>query len=181
VTGYLIPCKYPVTETGIKFPVTERGSTVEKKRLLIVIIAGVGIIGSFMPWASVFGMNLAGTEDGGWLTIVLFAIGGAIAFTRGNRSEPIAKNMMPAVWGSAGVALVVALVKIFRDFGPADRGFGLWLVLLAAIAQLVVALYYKGAAGWDLPDKVADVVKSTGIKLEEAPKADSEDKDEPGV
>jgi len=153
----------------------------EKKRMLILIIAAVGIIGSFMPWASVFGMNLAGTEDGGWLTIILFAIGGGIAFTRGNRSEPIARNMMPAVWGSAGVALVVALVKVFRDFGPADRGFGLWLVLLAAIGQLVVALYYKGAAGWDLPDKVAGVVKSTGFKLEEAPKAEPEKKDEQEV
>lgn len=155
---------------------------VEKKRMWIVVIAAIGIIGSFMPWASVFGMNLSGTEDGGWITIVLFATGGAIALTRGNRSEPIDKSLMPAIWGSAGVALIVALLKIFRDFGPADRGIGLWLVLLAAIAQLVVALYFRGAAGWALPDKVADVVKSTGIKVEEAPKSESaKDEEGPGA
>jgi len=85
--------------------------------------------------------------------------------------------MMPAIYGSAGVALIVALLKVFRDYGPADRGFGLWLVLLAAIAQLVVSLYYKGASGWDLPDKVADVVKSTGIKIEEAPKEPGKDEE----
>ena len=60
----------------------------EKKRMLIVIIAAIGISGSFMPWASVFGMSLAGTEDGGWITIVLFAIGGAIAVTRGTGASP---------------------------------------------------------------------------------------------
>ena len=50
-----------------------------------------------------------------------------------------------------------------RRFPPDSIGH--WIVLLAAIAQLVVSLYYKGAAGWDLPDKVADVVKSTGITI----------------
>ncbi|MCK4505238.1 MAG: hypothetical protein KAW14_06460, partial [Candidatus Aegiribacteria sp.] len=71
----------------------------EKKRMFILIIAVIGIIAAFLPWYTVFGtVNVSGTEDGGWLVVILFAIGGAIAFFKGDKLEPLAKKFLSGVW-----------------------------------------------------------------------------------
>ena len=66
----------------------------EKKRKFILIIAVVGMIGTFLPWVSMFGRSVSGTHGDGWITLVLFAIGGAIAFFSGDKGEAIKKKMM---------------------------------------------------------------------------------------
>lgn len=76
----------------------------EKKRKFILIIAVLGMIGTFLPWASAFGFTVRGTDGDGWITLALFAIGGAIAFFNGEKAEAIKNKVMTAVWVPAAPA-----------------------------------------------------------------------------
>ena len=143
---------------------TEKGVLMEKKRMFILIIAVIGMIGAFLPWYTVFGtMNVSGTEDGGWLTLILFAAGGAIAFFAGDKMEPLAKKFLSGVWIPAAIAFLLILTKIFRSRPGLSLSIGVWVVALAALAQIFVTFFYKGAAGWDMPKSMADVTKAAGI------------------
>lgn len=141
----------------------------EKKRMLILIVAVIGMIGAFLPWYTVFGtMNVSGTEDGGWLVVILFAAGGAIAFFAGDKMEPLAKKLLSGVWIPAAIAFLLILTKIFKSKpGGISLGIGIWIVALAGLAQIFVTFFFKGAAGWDIPKSMADVTKAAGIPTPE--------------
>ncbi len=150
----------------------------EKKRKFILIIAVVGMIGTFLPWASAFGFTVSGTQGDGWITLALFAIGGAIAFFSGDKAAALKKKIMAAVWIPAALAAVIALLKIFKS-RPAGMsiGIGLWLIAIAGLAQVFVTLFFKGAGGWDIPKSVADVKAAASIPApaeEAAPAAPAE-------
>ena len=136
----------------------------EKKRKFILIIAVVGMIGTFLPWASAFGFTVSGTKGDGWITLALFAVGGAIAFFSGEKTEALKKKIMTAVWVPAALAAVIALLKIFKS-RPAGLsiGIGLYLIAIAGLAQVFVTLFFKGAGGWDIPKSVADVKAAASI------------------
>ena len=146
----------------------------EKKRKFILIIAVVGMIGTFLPWASAFGFTVSGTKGDGWITLALFAVGGAIAFFNGEKTEAISKKVMTGVWVPAAIAALIALLKIFKS-RPAGMsiGIGLWLIAIAGIAQVFVSLFFKGAGGWDIPKSVSDVKEAASIPSakEETPPA----------
>jgi len=147
----------------------------EKKRKFILIVAVVGMIGTFLPWASAFGFTVSGTKGDGWITLALFAAGGAIAFFNGEKAEPIKKKVMMGVWAPAALAGLIALLKIFKS-RPAgfSIGIGLWLIAIAGIVQVFLSLFFKGDGGWDIPKSVADVkdaAVSTSPKQEAAPAA----------
>lgn len=147
----------------------------EKKRKFILIIAVVGMVGTFLPWASAFGFTVSGTEGDGWITLFLFAIGGAIAFFKGEKGEAIAKKFMTGVWVPAALAGLIALLKIFKSRpGGVNIGIGLWVIAIAGIAQVLVSLFFKGEAGWDFPESVSDVKKAAGIPAAAAPAAPAE-------
>jgi len=145
----------------------------EKKRKFILIIAVVGMIGTFLPWASAFGFTVSGTQGDGWITLALFAIGGAIAFFNGDKAEALKKKIMTAVWVPAALAAVIALLKIFKS-RPAGLsiGIGLYLIAIAGIAQVFLTLFFKGEGGWDIPKSVADVKAAASIPA--APAAPAE-------
>lgn len=137
----------------------------EKKRKFILIVAIAGMIGTFLPWASFFGHSVSGTSGSdGWITFVLFAIGGAIAFFSGKKTEALKKKIMTAVWIPAALAAVVALSKIFRSNpGGLTIGIGLYLIAIAGLAQVFLTLFFKGEGGWDIPKSVADVKEAASI------------------
>lgn len=143
---------------------TEKGDLMEKKRMLILIVAVIGMIGAFLPWYTIFGsMNVSGTEDGGWLVLILFAAGGAIAFFTGDRMKPLEKKFLSGVWIPAAIAFLLILTKIFRSRPGLSLSIGIWVVALAALGQIFVTFFYKGTAGWDMPKSMADVTKAAGI------------------
>lgn len=118
----------------------------EKKRKLIVILAAAGMIGTFLPWASAFGFTVSGTEGDGWITLVLFAIGGGMALFSGRRTEPLTRGKLMVVWISAAIAAFLALYKIFTVEGPVKIGIGLWLIAIAGIIQVLQVLFLKGSS-----------------------------------
>ncbi len=140
----------------------------EKKRMFILIIAVIGMIAAFLPWYTVFGtVNISGTEDGGWLILILFAAGGAIAFFAGDKMKPLEKKFLRGVWIPAALAFLLILTKIFRSRPGLSLGIGIWIVALAGLAQIFVTFFFKGAAGWDMPKSMADVTKAAGIPAPE--------------
>ena len=147
----------------------------EKKRKFILIIAVVGMIGTFLPWASISGfVTVSGTQGDGWITFVLFAIGGAIAFFSGEKTEAIKKKISTAVWVPAAIAAIIALINLFKLSHGFSASFGLWLVIFAGLAQVFVTLFFKGEGGWNIPKSVADVKAAASIpsaKEEAAPAA----------
>lgn len=119
----------------------------EKKRKLTFIAAIVGIIGSFLPWIShpFFG-SVGGLEGDGKITLILFAIAGALVFFAGNKAEPLKKGLSLVVWIAAGIAAVVGLIDLsnINETGF-SVGIGLWLVVIAGIAVVVNTLFLKGS------------------------------------
>jgi len=145
----------------------------EKKRKFILIIAVVGMIGTFLPWASFIGHSVSGTSGSdGWITFVLFAIGGSIAFFSGDKAEALKKKIMLAVWIPAALAAVIALSKILKSYPTGfSLGIGIYLIAIAGIAQVFITLFFKGAGGWDIPKSVADVKAAASVPAEPAPPA----------
>jgi hypothetical protein len=118
----------------------------DKKRRLILIVSVVGMIGTFLPWASAFGFTVSGTEGDGWITLFLFAIGGALAFFAGDKAEPLGKGKLTGVWVPAALAAIIALRKIFTKPAGISIGIGLWLIAIAGIIQVVHILFLKGSS-----------------------------------
>lgn len=128
----------------------------EKKRKFILIVAVVGMIGTFLPWASAFGISVSGTEGDGWITLILFAIGGALAFFSGDKAQPLTKGKLTGVWLPSALAAVIALRKILDKPQGISIGIGLWLIAIAGIVQVLLTFFFKGDKGWDLPKPAAE-------------------------
>jgi hypothetical protein len=105
------------------------------------------LIGSFLPWASAFGglAEKKGTEGDGVITLVCgiaMLLLGYMWYKSGNRNWKIAYIV------AAGLAAIVAVIDI-ADVGGTEGisiGYGLWIVLIGAIAGLG-ALFVKTAGG----------------------------------
>jgi hypothetical protein len=124
----------------------------DKKRKMILIVAVVGMIGTFLPWFSAFGYSVSGTEGDGWITLFLFAVGGALAFFAGDKAEPLGKGKLMGVWIPAAIAAFIALRNIFRSRpGGVDLGIGLWFIAIAGVVQVVHILFLKGASAGAAP------------------------------
>jgi len=132
------------------------------KRIIALIVAVIGAIATFLPWATVkvsgFGESVtesvSGTEGDGWITLILFVAIAAVVIVSGIKDM---KKDMP-IWAKAvamvlaGICAIIAII----DFGDvADTGlgsgvnflgatissgvgFGLILVLIMAIIDAVV-------------------------------------------
>lgn len=152
----------------------------EKKRKFILIVAVAGMVGTFLPWASAFGYTVNGTEGDGWITLVMFAIGGAIAFFKGDKAQPLSKGTLYGVWIPAAIAGFIALEKIFtKPSGMGMKiGLGLWLIAIAGILQVLISFFFKGEGGWDIPKSVDDVKQAAKPDAPEEPAAPEEEKKE---
>ncbi|MFM7758862.1 MAG: hypothetical protein ACKO6J_08005 [Crocinitomicaceae bacterium] len=77
----------------------------------LVIAAAVGIIASFLPWASISGIisqRVNGLDGDGKLTIVLFAVAGYFVI-KGNKNEELSGNALYVVIGAFGLAGLIGL------------------------------------------------------------------------
>ncbi|MBD3277271.1 MAG: hypothetical protein GF388_03140 [Candidatus Aegiribacteria sp.] len=152
----------------------------EKKRKFILIVAVVGMVGTFLPWASYFGGSVNGMDGSdGWINLVLFGIGGAVALFSGEKSEPIKKSMSMVIWIPAGLAALIALAKLFKSYPPGvEIGIGLWLIAIAGVLQVLLVMFFKGEGGWDMPKSVDDVKQAAKPDSPEEPAALEEEKPE---
>ena len=124
----------------------------EKNRLFILISAGVAILGSLLPWATLnagaFGSySVHGFNGDGWFVIIA-AIVSIFLTCLNNVNKPMPKGFAIGVIVAGAISTLVTLVNLFSinkyvthigGYGV-SIGFGLILSLLASIALVVTGL-----------------------------------------
>ncbi|RSI64900.1 hypothetical protein D8863_09285 [Streptococcus oralis] len=124
----------------------------EKNRLYILISAGVAILGSLLPWASLnagsFGSySVNGYQGDGWFVIIA-AIVSIVLACLNNMNKAMSKGFSIGVIVAGAIATLVTLNSLFNvnkymsNFGGygISIGFGLILAILASIALVVTGL-----------------------------------------
>jgi hypothetical protein len=117
--------------------------TVDRPVILMAVAALVVIIGSFMPWAEVFGgfASKAGTSGDGAITLILGIVGILLALLlKRRRGGLIAQGLL------AGVCTTIAIIDIddvsrIDDTGIVSVGAGLYVTLVGAIAWIAIVIY----------------------------------------
>jgi hypothetical protein len=130
-----------------------------KQRLAILIVAGLGALATFMPWvkAPIVG-TINGTKGDGWITLVLFAVPLVISLlndkTKALKDGQLYGAIIPSlVAGAIGIWKIIDFNSKMSDIGdnPFAKAlgatvsieFGLYLVVLAGIALPIVAFLIK--------------------------------------
>ena len=142
-----------------------------KNRLFILISAGVAILGSLLPWASInagaFGSySMNGYQGDGWLVIIA-AIVSIVLACLNNMNKAMSKGFSIGVIVSGAIATLVTLINLFNvnkymsNFGGygISIGFGLILALLASIALVVTGLLAM-SGGKITKDSFAELAES---------------------
>jgi hypothetical protein len=131
-----------------------------KQRLAILIVAGLGALATFMPWIK---LPIVGTINGtiggdGWITLVLFAVPLVMALlndkTKALKGGLLYGAIIPSVVaGAIGVWTIIDFNSKMSDIddNPFAKAlgatgsieFGLYLVVLAGIALPIVAFLIK--------------------------------------
>ena len=110
------------------------------KNLIITIGGGIGVIATFLPWATVsilgISQSVSGTNGDGWFTLALFAA--AIVLVSIKFKEELPQGFKIAISAVCGLAALVGIFEIFNvnsnTYGMASVGFGVYLVILAGAA-----------------------------------------------
>ncbi|MDA9775431.1 hypothetical protein N9B67_03810 [Algibacter sp.] len=130
-----------------------------KQRLAILTVAGLGVLATFLPWVKVPILgSVNGTQGDGWITLVLFAIAILISLSK-DKTKAIEGGLLYAAILPGGLAGALGLWKII-DFNSkmeelggnvmaeaigstVSIGIGLYLVVLAGIALPIVGFLIK--------------------------------------
>ena len=143
----------------------------EKNRLFILISAGVAILGSLLPWATLnagaFGSySVHGFNGDGWFVIIA-AIVSIVLTCLNNVNKPMPKGFAIGVIVAGAISTLVTLVNLFSinkyvthigGYGV-SIGFGLILSLLASIALVVTGLLAM-SGGKITKDSLAELAES---------------------
>ena len=143
----------------------------EKNRLYILISAGVAILGSLLPWASLnagaFGSySVHGFNGDGWFVIIA-AIVSIVLACLNNMNKAMSKGFSIGVIVAGAIATLVTLNSLFNvnkymsNFGGygISIGFGLILAILASIALVVTGLLAM-SGGKITKDSLAELAES---------------------
>lgn len=104
-------------------------------KLNIIGLAGGGLIaiGCFLPWVSVLGFGVSGTESStGWLFLVVGLVIGVCYFMNKRWS-----NITGVVLSLLTVAWAIKQITDVGGLEGASIGFGLWVMTIGAIAGLI--------------------------------------------
>jgi predicted small integral membrane protein len=129
---------------------------------MLLVTAGLLVIGAFLPWATVsaggFKVSVSGTQGSdGYITLLCGAYIGFIAWTK-MQGKPVAKGMMIGLYVAIGLALAIGVMNFSSIDDAAGAaalgvsasvGIGLWLTIAAAIVGIVgaVTIRKEDAAG----------------------------------
>lgn len=115
--------------------------TGSRSNLIVLVACAVAFIGSFLPWASVIGISVSGTDGGdGTLTLILALATAAAAVFLKDRARMISVLVGAALVVIIAVVNIADINSISSDFGDAlspSIGIGLWMVLAGGIAAAV--------------------------------------------
>ena len=130
-----------------------------KQRLAILIVAGLGALATFLPWVKVpIVGTINGTAGDGWITLVLFAVPLVISLlndkTKALKGGLLYGAIIPSlVAGALGIWKIIEFNSKMSEIedNPFAKAlgatvsieFGLYLLVLAGIALPIVAFLIK--------------------------------------
>lgn len=114
-----------------------------KQRLIILIIAVVGVISIFLPWVSSGVLNADGLNNGGKLSLIAFSVPIIICFL-GDRNQPLISGVKYGIVAAGVVSalngLIVLITLLAQNIFDVSPGVGLLLTIMASITVAVVPL-----------------------------------------
>ena len=123
-----------------------------KQRVAIIIVSVIGMLATFLPWVNAMNamgnISVDGTHEGvarvGWFTLLLFGITVTLVLS-GDKQKAISRGnaFYGAIVPSAIATFVggVHIMWILDNLAIGEHlGIGMYLVVLAGIAVLVVAI-----------------------------------------
>ncbi len=122
-----------------------------KQRLGILIAAVAGMLATFLPWINMSFMgSVAGSEGDGWISFGFFAVVLILVLTGDKKTRLagkkfIASLVMAVLAGALGIWKIVDFKSSMSEAmgGSFSIGIGLYLMVLAAIAVLVIGFIIK--------------------------------------
>lgn len=129
-----------------------------KKRFALAVAAVLGMLATFLPWVKISGLaamvrsSVNGTEGDGWITLVLFAVVLGLVVFMGDRAKPLtgwyryvplAVGAINLIIGLYDLGQLSAAAEKMGRYGSATPGFGIWLLILMAIAMIVIPFVMK--------------------------------------
>lgn len=128
------------------------------QRVAIIIASVIGMVATFLPWVNAINalenISVDGTHEAvgrvGWFTLLLFGITVTLVLI-GDKQKAISrgKAFYGAIVPSTIAALVggVHLMQMLDDLAIGEQlGIGMYLVVLAGIAVVVVAITLRDKA-----------------------------------
>src|SRR5689334_2915365 len=110
--------------------------TMSKQRKLILIAAAVGVIAMFLPWWSIdmgfVGGSVSGMHGEGIVVFLAF-VGAIVLCVMGDQTKTLSRQNWMLTLIAGGLAALITLITFFNAPPLGDRGFGLYIALLAAI------------------------------------------------
>ena len=128
-----------------------------KQRLGILIVASLGVLATFLPWAKgpLFIVNGAQRSDGLFVVPLVISLlnDKTKALKGGQFYGAIVPSIIAGIYGILAIVGTHSMTSFFNSemednvfgqlFGNFSIGFGLWLVVLAGIALPIVAFKIK--------------------------------------
>jgi hypothetical protein len=118
--------------------------------LVILLAGGVMLVGSFFPFHKFGSQSFNAWSNGHFLIATIPALLGAVmalhvALETYAPQVSLPDRVLGFTWTQVHLVLafqatVMMLAFLFQNFSPLDRGIGLYLMLIAAIALLVGAV-----------------------------------------
>ncbi|MBD3638185.1 MAG: hypothetical protein HUJ25_12605 [Crocinitomicaceae bacterium] len=165
-----------------------------KQKLIVLIAAGVGIVGIILPWASAnlgfFGNYSQNGFNSGWTgyaTLASLAAAAGILFKESDNASAITAETRKIVAGAGVGAIIfpilfIIILKAQQGGQFVSLGFGVFLCLLAGIAIAVVPFAIKGDGSFEMPTKdsikadlEADTSSSSPVESSSADVSESSD------
>ena len=119
------------------------------KSLIIIIAAALGVIATFLPWATVSFLGMSESVNGlggdgvmgdGIITLILFIVAGVLAGIKFKGG--MGTGFKVAITIISAIAAVIGMVEIANingnSLGLASVGFGVYLVIIAGIAGAIL-------------------------------------------
>lgn len=107
------------------------------------VAAGVGALGTFLPWAELGRLSVSGTAGDGWITLALFAVCLRSALV-GDKEGPVGHvDRIAVIVCGLGAGAIAAHAIAGLSGSLAKPGVGLFAILGGAGTCVVVALTSK--------------------------------------
>ncbi len=131
------------------------------QKLCVVIAAGAGALGTFLPWISISMGPMSDSKSGiavgssdAWIILILFAISFLISVS-GSKTQPVVggARIAVALMGLIGGIITFIDISNFKSKmggggglfgGGVSIGFGLYLIVIAGLLLPILAFAVKG-------------------------------------